>query len=108
MARRAREHLGDALQFCVYDRFRNLVLTIDDHLVTEIIAGRVQIDFAPASVAAFARTQINEARRHLRRAVLANATLYQALQRARGRSFTREDILRIQADAFAAGDVRKE
>lgn len=37
--------------------------------------------------------------------MLANATVYHAFQRLRGRSFTREDILRIQAEEFAAGDA---
>jgi glycosyltransferase involved in cell wall biosynthesis len=40
--------------------------------------------------------------------VLTNATLYQSFQRLRGRSFTREDILRIQADALAANGGRRE
>lgn len=108
LGRRAREHLGNALEFCVYDRFRNLVLAIDDNLAAEIVAGRVQIDFTTPSVAALAHAQIKETRRHLRRALLANATLYQAFQRVRGRSFTRQDILRLQAEALAAEDLRKE
>jgi glycosyltransferase involved in cell wall biosynthesis len=107
--RRAREHLGDAVEFCVYDRYRNLVLAIENDLAAKIIAGCVQIDFTPPpvlSLAARARTWINKTRRQLRRAVLANATLYRAFQRMRGRSFTRADILRIQTEALA--DAPKE
>ncbi|MGB9366395.1 MAG: glycosyltransferase family 1 protein [Xanthobacteraceae bacterium] len=40
--------------------------------------------------------------------MLANATLYHALQHLRGRSFTREDILRIQSEAFAAKDASQQ
>jgi glycosyltransferase involved in cell wall biosynthesis len=43
-------------------------------------------------------------RRQIRRAVLANATLYGAFQRLRGRSFTAEDILHLQQQEFAAAD----
>ena len=109
--RRARQHLGNAVEFCVYDRSRNLVLTIGDDLAAGIIDGRIQIDLAPPpapSAVALARTRIGEMRRQLRRAVLANATLYHAFQRLRGRPFTREDILRIQTEAFALNGVSKE
>jgi glycosyltransferase involved in cell wall biosynthesis len=100
--RRARKYLGDTVEFCVYDRFRNLVLTVGDEIAAEIIGGRIRIDFVPPS-AALAR--INKLRRRLRRAVLANATLYHAFQRLRGRSFTHEDVLRIQSEAFAGSDA---
>lgn len=40
--------------------------------------------------------------------MLANATLYQAVQRVRGRSFTREDVLRIQSEAHSGSYVPKE
>jgi glycosyltransferase involved in cell wall biosynthesis len=36
--------------------------------------------------------------------VLANAALYHTVQRLRGRSFTREEVLRIQADELAANE----
>lgn len=108
MARRARQHLGNALEFCVYDRFRNLVLIIQDDVAAKLIDGRTQIEFTPrsaSSAAALALARFNETRRHARRAVLANATLYHAFQRLRGRSFTRADILRIQAKEFAESEV---
>lgn len=109
--RRAREHLGDDLEFCVYDRFRNLVLSLEDGVAAGIIAGRLRIDFAPPpiqSAAAIARTRIGGLRRQLRRAVLSNATLYHGFQRLRGRSFSREEILRLQTEAFAAPDVSRQ
>jgi len=111
LARRAHRHLGNAIEFCVYDRFRNLVLTIEDDVAAALIDGRRQIDFKPVpapSAAALARMRINKARRRMRQAVLANAPLYRAFQRLRGRSFTREDILRIQAEAFAPNSAPQE
>jgi glycosyltransferase involved in cell wall biosynthesis len=110
-ARRARAHLGGAVAFCVYDRFRNLVLTLDDELAAEIIAGRLRLDFAPPPgepAAVRIQTRIEALRRQLRRAVLANASLYHAFQRLRGRSFTRDDILRIQTEAFAEPEASKD
>jgi glycosyltransferase involved in cell wall biosynthesis len=101
LARRARQYLGSALEFCLYDRFRNLVLTIDDDLAAALIEGRTQIDFTPPPALSRARTGFNQARCSVRRAVLANATLYHALQRLRGRSFSHEDILRIQTEELA-------
>ncbi|HWP14667.1 MAG TPA: glycosyltransferase family 1 protein [Xanthobacteraceae bacterium] len=104
LARRARQHLGSGVEFCLYDRFRNLVLTIEDDLAAELTSGRMQIDFAPPPAPSIATL----ARRRVRRAVLANATLYQAFQRLRGRPFTREDILRIQMEELAPNGERKE
>src|SRR4051795_8130488 len=79
LARRARQHLGSAVEFCLYDRFRNLVLTIEDDLAAELMNGRRQIDFTAPPAASMA----TRARRGVRRAVLANATLYQSFQRLR-------------------------
>jgi glycosyltransferase involved in cell wall biosynthesis len=110
LARRARQHLGSAVEFCVYDRFRNLVLTIEDDLAAELIDGRTQIDFTPSptpSIGTLAPTRLHKARQHVRRAVLANAALYRTFQRLRGRSFTREDVLRIRTEEFAANDGPK-
>lgn len=86
-------------------------MSIDDDLAAALIDGRTQIDFTPRpapSAAALALSRFNETRRSVRRTVLANATLYHAVQGLRGRSFTREDILRIQAEEFAASDAPKK
>ena len=103
LGRRARQHLGATLEFCVYDRFSNLVLAVDDALAAELIAGRTQIDFKPPP-APSARDQLRAiltgARKGLRRAVLANATAYYAIQQLRGRSLTRGDVLRTQSEAL--------
>jgi glycosyltransferase involved in cell wall biosynthesis len=103
LARRARHHLGDALAFCIYDRSRNLVLAIDDATADGIIAGRLRIDLAPAPP-----LSRSAAVRPLRRLMLANVTIYHAVQRLRGRSFTREEILRIWAQERAAAAVRDD
>jgi glycosyltransferase involved in cell wall biosynthesis len=109
LARRARKLLGDQLVFCLYDRFRNLFLAIDDGVAEEIIHGRLQVDLTPQNPTKprnKVSRQVNAVRRRLRRALLAHAAPYQLFQRLRGRSFTREEILQIQALEFS-GDQRK-
>ena len=103
LARRARQHLGKNLVFCVYDRSRNLVLTIDDESAAAIIDGRLYVDLAPAASTSVAVRRFRAVRRRLRRLLLANATVYRAFQRVRGRPFTREQILEIQAQELAGG-----
>lgn len=92
LARRARRHLGEELTFCLYDRFRNLILSIDDEVAAEVIDGRLQIDFTPSPSAH---------RQRLRRLILTNATIYHAVQVLLGRSFTRTEILQIRANELA-------
>lgn len=108
LARRARQHLGDELTFCVYDKYRNHFLAIDDGTAAKFLDGTAQIKIAPppsqAFVAKIAR-QLNIVRRGLRRAVLTNATAYRAFQRLRGRSFTRQEVLRIRERELDAPDV---
>jgi glycosyltransferase involved in cell wall biosynthesis len=99
LARRARQYLGNDLTFCVYDKYRNLFLAVDDATATKFLDGKFQIKLAPppqSSLAAVARRRVGEARSQLRRALLSNADLYHAVQRVRGRSFTREEIARIR------------
>ena len=95
LARRARHHLGDNLAFCVYDRFSNRILTIDDDVASEIVDGRLQIDFTPAP---------SHYRLRIRRLTLANATIYHAAQFMLGRRFTRKEILRIRNKELATLD----
>jgi glycosyltransferase involved in cell wall biosynthesis len=46
LARRARQHLGHAVRFTVYDQLRNIMVGVPDGTAFEIIAGNLQIDFA--------------------------------------------------------------
>jgi glycosyltransferase involved in cell wall biosynthesis len=111
LARRAHTHLGNDLEFCLYDSSRNLILTISQNTADDIVSGRLQIDYkAPPpppkpTLAAQALRPVNALRRRMRRAVLSNAKAYHGFQRLRGRAFSREDILRIQAEEFAAPEA---
>jgi glycosyltransferase involved in cell wall biosynthesis len=106
LARRAHSRLGDQIEFCLYDRPRNLIWKLGNAAADDIINGRLQVDFAAPPPSPSFRDQfvrgLNVARRQVRRAALSNAGAYHALQRLRGRSLTREDVLRIQAEEFAA------
>ncbi len=103
LARRARRHLGEDVTFCLYDRSRAMVLVVDDAVVGDLIEGRVRVDFAvPQEVPGPppAKGSLENARRKARALLLQNANAYHFFQRLRGRSFTREQILQIQALEF--------
>ncbi len=103
LARRAKLHLGGDLTFCLYDRSRDRVLAIGDEIALDIINDRIQIDFSPPlrSPLALATQLRRVVMRRLRRVARTNARGYHILQRLRGRSFTREQILQIQVEEFA-------
>lgn len=92
LARRAQKFLGKDVGFCLYDR--SAILAIEDNLARDIIDGRIRIDFSDSSATTRPK---NSVRQKIRRRAMRNTTLYHLLQRARGRSFTREQILQIQA-----------
>ena len=103
LARRARRHLGEDVAFCLYDRSRAKVLVVDDAVVGDLIEGRVRVDFVvPQEVSGPppAKGPLENARRKARTTLLQNASAYHFFQRLRGRSFTREQILQIQALEF--------
>lgn len=107
LARRARRLLGDELTFCIYERSRNQFFPIDDEAASDILDGRLRIDFAPEPPPA-RRNALNAVRRKIRRAMRTNVTLYQAFQRLRGRRYTREELLRIQREEFEGLSKRVE
>src|ERR1043166_4805109 len=105
LARHARQHLGDDLTFCVYDKYRNLILAIDDQTATNAIDGKLQIKIEPPS--GHGARYFGAARRRLRHVLMSNAAAYHAFQRLRGRSFTREEILKIRARELEAAAPRR-
>ncbi len=99
LAERARRYLGEDVAFCLYDRSCEAVLVIDDTVADDLIAGRIRVDFAVPQAAA--QGHPNKRRRRLRAALLRNVTAYHLFQSLRGRSFTRQQILRLQAAELA-------
>jgi glycosyltransferase involved in cell wall biosynthesis len=98
LARRARRHLGDALTFCVYDLSRDRVVPIADELARDIVDARTQIDFSPARerVSRSVKRQLGVLRQQVRLGLMASPEIYRVVQRLRGRSLTREQILQIR------------
>ena len=107
LARRARGVLGSELTFCVYERSQNRFFAIDDEAASEIVEGRLQIDFLPEPPSPCTDV-LDAARRRVRRAMRTNVTLYQAFQRLRGRRYTREELLRVQQEEFEGLSKRIE
>ena len=94
MGRRARQLVGGDLRYCIYDKARGSFREIDPDLATAILDQRVLVQSGGGK-----RITLNEARRGLRTAALALAPVYQVLQWARGRRFTRDDVRRLQMQA---------
>jgi glycosyltransferase involved in cell wall biosynthesis len=107
LAQRARRYLGDDLTFCLYDKYRNVFLAIDDEAATRAINGELQIKIEPPSRSQGNWRRFDGVRRRLRRALLSNAEVYHAFQGLRGRSFTRDQILQIRARELAALSPKK-
>jgi glycosyltransferase involved in cell wall biosynthesis len=101
LARRARQCLGDGVTFCIYDKYRNLFLAIDDETAAKAIEGTLQIKIQPPSGSRGDWRRFDGARRVLRRAVLSNASVYHAFQHLLGRSFTRQEVLQIRQRELA-------
>ena len=95
LAKRARHHLGEDVAFCLYDNSHAAVRLLDDTTADDFIEGRARIEFTARQTAAPGAQASMRSR--LRAALLRNATAYHLYQRLRGRSFTREQILQIQA-----------
>lgn len=103
LGRRARRHLGADLTFCVYDKYRNRVLALDDETARNAIDGKVRIKFQERVidyVKSAAADQIDVLRRKLRRILLRNVTAYRGLQSMRGRSWSRAEVQKIQELEF--------
>ena len=100
LARRARRDLGLDVAFCLYDRAQAAVVAIDDDLAENLIEGRIRIDFQQRRASRGHETSL---RRKARSMLLGNATVYYLFQRARGRSLTRAEILKIRDQELAAG-----
>ena len=101
LARRAHRCLGDDVAFCVYERSQNRFFLLDPEAASELLQGRLRIDFGleppPPPIPTKA---LNAVRRRVRRTMRTNVTLYQAFQRLRGRRYTRDELLRIQREEF--------
>ena len=100
LARRAREHLGNDLTFSLYDRPRKLLVPISDDTARDIIDSNIQVVFSDQAQTPLMH-RLDAARRTLRRSIMTNTTAYYLFQRARGRSFTRAEIMEIRARELA-------
>jgi glycosyltransferase involved in cell wall biosynthesis len=99
LAARARNHLGDDVAFCLYDRARSAVLVLDDSAADEIITGHLRVSLVRSSK--IDRRDRNSLRSKLRIALLRNAAAYRLYQRLRGRSVSQEQVRQLQEAEFA-------
>jgi len=104
LARRARQQLGQDVQFCVFDRRRNGFFLIDNERLADVIDGRLQIKITPTPLSPprippermLARLQAMRLR--ARRGLLRYPALYHTFQWMRGSPLTREDALRLRRE----------
>lgn len=94
LARRAVEHLGDRLQFCVYDLRANCFRTIDPTTAMAIVEGRLNVDFEPGETERIADLEL---RTQVRAHLLNRPRLFSGLQALRGRKVTVEQALALRA-----------
>jgi glycosyltransferase involved in cell wall biosynthesis len=106
LARRARRLLGDDVAFCVYERALNRFLILSDEIASDILVGRLQVNFAAEPAPPPQPSFLAALRARVRRAIRTNVTLYQAFQRVRGRQYTRDEIIQIQQLEFGGPETR--
>lgn len=91
LALRARNHLGDRLSYCVYDRKAGDFKIVKDEYVPGILAGRVNIDFE-STFHVLTPDQSRRFRGRVRNIALEVPAFYQFLGRLRGRKISREEV----------------
>jgi len=94
LARRAREHLGDRLQYCLYDLHAKAFRTIDPTTAMAIVEGRLNVDFEPGETQRLADLEL---RTQVRAHLLNRPRLFSALQALRGRKVSIEQALALRA-----------
>jgi glycosyltransferase involved in cell wall biosynthesis len=102
--------LGSSLNYCVYDKYRNLVLSIDDETAAGILDGTVRIAFEPhegSSLRSLAAGCLEVIRRKIRRTLLRSARAYGAVQILRGRRLSHDDVRKAQATEFGTLTERR-
>jgi glycosyltransferase involved in cell wall biosynthesis len=95
LARWALAHLGERIQFCVYDKSNDSFHGLRRDKVAPILAGEcaVMLD-CPTQM--HAPRSLGGLRKWARGQVMQQVELYRLFQRLRGRHFSREDILNIR------------
>lgn len=102
LGKRAREHLGDALDYCVYDLTQDCFRIVPDDLARQILDAEAVIDFGQAAVYAPAPSLAGGLKAQLRRAALMHPLLYQSVQRLRGHHYSLAEIRSIKEREAAA------
>lgn len=94
LARRATEHLGDRLQYCLYDQHANRFRTIAPKVAMAIIEGRLNVDFEAGETQRLADLEL---RTQVRAHLLNRPRLFSALQALRGRRITVDQAVALRA-----------
>jgi glycosyltransferase involved in cell wall biosynthesis len=90
LASRARNHLGDRLSYCVYDKRAGDFKIVKDEYVPDILAGRISIDF-DSTFHILAPDHSRRLRRSVRNIAIEVPALYRLLGRLRGQNISREE-----------------
>lgn len=90
LALRARNHLGDSLSYCIYDKKAGDFRIVKDEYVPGILAGDINIDFE-ATFHVLAPDNSKRLRKSVRNIAVEIPALYRLLGRLRGRNISREE-----------------
>lgn len=90
LASRARNHLGDRLAYCVYDKRAGDFKIVKDEYVPGILAGDINIDFESA-FHVMAPDNSRRLRKSIRNIAVEIPAVYRLLGRLRGQNISREE-----------------
>lgn len=108
-ARRARKHLGDRVDFCIYVAAGETFYRLRPEAVDQILRGELQLEFSrPDATPRPADGSAGSWKQRLRDLTLASPQLYRFVQRLRGHDFTLAQVQHMREQLDLARERARE